>query len=173
MLGVRGDARGGRRRHEAGRARVYRALAGWGAARQLTLEACLNAALAAETVGDHRCSCGSVGTTVHETKLKAGQFALFSLKRFSSAFRKRGEHVACPLDLSVDGVGYALVAVVEHDGTTLTAGHYVSYIKVGGAWQCFDRADLGLRAAVTEEEVLGRQAYMVAYQRVAMASSAR
>ena len=66
------------------------------------------------------------------------------------------------------------VAVVEHEGTTLGEGHYVTYTKVGSAWNyCFDRADLGPRAAVTEEEVLGRQAYVIAYERVAMAGSTR
>ena len=142
--------------------------------RQLTLEACLAAALAADTVADHRCaSCGAVGTTTHAMKLKGGRFAIFCLKRFSNASKKRCAHVACPPALSIDGVGYQLRAVVEHLGPALTRGHYVAYTKSGNSWHCFDRADLGPRAAVTEEEVRARQAYVVAYERVAMANSAR
>lgn len=60
-----------------------------------TLEACLAAALAADAVPEARCAtCVALGTITHGTKLnKAGRLALFSLKRFTNASRKRTAHV--------------------------------------------------------------------------------
>jgi hypothetical protein len=56
---------------------------------------------------------------------------------------------------------YDLFALVQHSGE-LGSGHYISFVKCGGYWFCFNDA---LISGVLEEDVINRQAYMLFYQR--------
>lgn len=57
---------------------------------------------------------------------------------------------------------YELFALIEHIGMGIGGGHYVAYIRIGDSWYYFN--DNSTVKKMTEEEVLGRQAYMLFYK---------
>jgi hypothetical protein len=59
---------------------------------------------------------------------------------------------------------YALKAVVVHQGSSLTSGHYVAAVRDAIGWAM--ASDLSIRR-ITEADAHGQQAYMCVYERIA------
>jgi hypothetical protein len=133
----------------------------------LSLKALYDASLSSTLLSDFTCPvCKCRGETHKSLTRKLNKVALFCLTRHANNLAKRLEHVKLEVEPVLDGAQYRLVSVIEHEGTSMNSGHYITYVRVGARWFCYDRFDLGPCAEISEEDVLQRQAYIVAYQRV-------
>uniref|UniRef100_A0ACD6ALU6 Uncharacterized protein n=1 Tax=Avena sativa TaxID=4498 RepID=A0ACD6ALU6_AVESA len=63
-----------------------------------------------------------------------------------------------------DNLSYRLVGVIVHCGDTRNAGHYLAYVRgIGSTWVCASDGDI---TAVSLEQVLGCEAYILFYERM-------
>ena len=87
---------------------------------------------------------------------------IFSLKRFTNDSKK--DDTAIDFDsLEINKQDYELTAFIVHEGKSLQAGHYISYVKeLDNKWYEYNDEE---RITRTEEEIkeVAKQAYIVKY----------
>ena len=108
-------------------------------------------------------TCTACGDLVQKTLQvqPVGRALLFHLKRFDSRGRKLDDIVTFPRELIFGTVRYEFAAVVEHQGRTLKAGHYVAHVQSRKLLCCNDDTV----RETTWEGIASRQAYVLAYVR--------
>ncbi|KAF4523228.1 hypothetical protein B566_EDAN011766 [Ephemera danica] len=160
-----------------------------------TLHSCLQQFMAAQCMTDYDCSCkkrpkGGGTHTMQTEIIEAPRILVLHLKRFRVDDRRNIQkiniHVSFPslLDISdfcdakcrdSGNTVYSLYAVLHHSGTP-TGGHYIADVKVrhprhlaSGTnpeecqWYVMDDQNV---TKTSESSVLGRQAYLLFYERL-------
>ena len=118
------------------------------------------------SAASRRCECGYDGPTpLSETIMEYPKVMVLQLLRFDNALCKicsHNDHQLVP-HLRVGGAegrSYSLRAAIEHLGSSLQNGHYISYVLDGGEWHKI--SDMAV-SKITEAKVLEVEAYLCFY----------
>jgi ubiquitin C-terminal hydrolase len=145
----------------------------------VSLSSCLSSMLADESLdADNRWTCPTcfkqVTAGIHLSLVHAPNALILHIKRFNASgttLRKLVDKVQFPIDLVLNlqsdqaerpvNKTYSLCSVIIHQGATLESGHFCAVSRVGSHWLLLDDCKV---TEITEEEVLGVEAYLLLYE---------
>ena len=115
----------------------------------------------------HVCDCNT-DHMVQRVIKKQPSVAIIRINRFGfsrtgRSYKNTGQ-VLCNLNVSTQGFKAELIGLVEHHGSSLTSGHYTSYISVDSVWHHCNDASISI--CDFNKFCLSNNSYLLFYKKV-------
>ena len=117
---------------------------------------------------DCQCICGDKKAVKELSIETLPQVLLLQYLRFTSDGRKLAHDIQSGMALTIHGVTYGLMGLLEHKGRSMQSGHYIAMTRCALSKQCYmtDDKEEPRKVSLGEFVAAGRRSYMLLYQKV-------